>query len=223
MIHPFLVGERIYLRAIEEADFPHYFDWLNDQTTLHYQQHGLYPNNMANMKAYYDSMTPGSINNTYRENYYLAICLKNTDEHIGNMSMKVGSAAYRYSELSLMFGDSQHRGKGYGTEAILLMSDHAFRKVNINRIQAGMVMANIPCRKAFEKAGFKYEGIMRELYYCDGKYQDCALMSKIKSDWVKEQEQPSAKNAGIFKARYGIDDVDDIGESAESRGQRIID
>lgn len=186
MIHPFLIGERIYLRAIEESDFPNYFDWLNSQETLKYQQHGLYPNSLQNMKAYFDSMTPGSINNTYKENFYLAICLKENDLHIGNISFKVMSAAFRYSELSIMFGNAEHRGQGYGTEAILLMSDHAFRKVNVNRIQAGMVKENVTCVKAFEKAGFKHEGVMRELYYCDGKYQDCCIMSKLKRDWEVE-------------------------------------
>jgi len=194
--HPFLIGERLYLRPIEESDFPNYFDWLQDQETLKYQQHGLYPNTLANMKSYADSMSPGSITNTYRENMYLAICIIETDEHIGNISFKIGSAAFRYSELSIMFGKKENRGKGYGTEAIRLMSDHAFRKVNVNRIQAGMMKDNIACVRAFEKAGFIHESNERgacELYYTDGHFGDCIMMSKVKKDWLREQRQKDIK------------------------------
>ena len=59
MQNAFLIGERIYLRAVTEEDLPNYFSWLDDQETTRWMQRGIYPNNMEDMKSYYSSMQQG--------------------------------------------------------------------------------------------------------------------------------------------------------------------
>ena len=40
-------------------------------------------------------------------------------------------------------------------------------------------------RKAYEKAGFVYEGTLRQAEYKHGRYIDVHVMSVLKSDWTK--------------------------------------
>jgi RimJ/RimL family protein N-acetyltransferase len=190
MQNAFLIGERIYLRAVTEEDLPNYFSWLDDQETTRWMQRGIYPNNMEDMKSYYSSMQQGG-------NMLLAIIkkaehtedMKNplcVEKHIGNISLSNLHPTFRTAEISIIIGE-QVRGCGYGTEAIKLLVDHAFTRMNLNRLQAGAVVKNIGCIRAFEKAGFQKEGILRQAYYCEGEYQDVQIMSILKDDWRRGQ------------------------------------
>ena len=190
MQNAFLIGERIYLRAVTEEDLPNYFSWLDDQETTRWMQRGIYPNNMEDMKSYYSSMQQGG-------NMLLAIIkkaehtedMKNplcVEKHIGNISLSNLHPTFRTAEISIIIGE-QVRGCGYGTEAIKLLVDHAFTRMNLNRLQAGAVVKNIGCIRAFEKAGFQKEGILRQAYYCEGEYQDVQIMSIVKDDWRRGQ------------------------------------
>ncbi len=176
MYHPFLIGERIYLRAIEPDDFEKIIGWLSDQENTKYMQHGIYPATMAEMEAYLKTMQ--------KPNLYLAICLKkNPEKHIGNMTLYNNSQNKYYSEISIIIGDKEARGKGYAVEAIKLLIDHCFKKMDIHCLQAGAAETNTACICAFIKAGYKLEGKWRERVYSEGNWRDIAIMSILKNEW----------------------------------------
>jgi RimJ/RimL family protein N-acetyltransferase len=193
MNNPFITGDRIYLRAVVEEDLPYYFNWLDDQETTRYMQRGIYPNNMDEMREYMKSMQrskDGMHLAIVRKAEYVEGILKNPlreDRHIGNITLLNIHPTFRSAEISIIIGDKQCCGNGYGTEAIKLLVDHAFTRMNLNRLQAGMVAKNVSSQGAFMNVGFKPDGILRQAYYCDGEYQDVVILSLIKSDWRKEQ------------------------------------
>ena len=75
------------------------------------------------------------------------------------------------------------RGKGYATEAIRLVADHAFNKLNLHKLNTGMVKCNEPSKRAFEKVGFKVEGILKEHFYLNGQYLDCYRMGLLRKEF----------------------------------------
>jgi RimJ/RimL family protein N-acetyltransferase len=103
--------------------------------------------------------------------------------HIGNIALLNIHPTFRSAEISIIIGDKQSRGHGYGTEAIRLLINHAFTRMNLNRLQAGMVTRNLSSQGAFMNVGFVVDGILRQTYYCDGEYQDVAGMGLTKEDW----------------------------------------
>ena len=72
------------------------------------------------------------------------------------------------------------RGKGFGTEALKLVTRHAFKKYKLKRLEAVTRTFNKASARILEKSGFKLEGILRKNKYKDGKYFDEMLWSKIK-------------------------------------------
>jgi len=186
MQNQFLTGDRIYLRAIVEEDLSYYFNWLNDQETTRFMQRGIYPNNMDEMRKYMKSMQRS------KDGMHLAIVRKEIfvkykrmepEAHIGNITLLNIHPTFRSAEISIIIGDKQCRGCGYGTETIKLLVDHAFTRMNLNRLQAGMITKNINSQGAFMNVGFKPDGILRQAYYCDDEYQDVAVMGLLKEDW----------------------------------------
>ena len=65
----------------------------------------------------------------------------------------------------------ESRGKGIGTAALIAGTQYAFAE-GAHRIQGSTAEDNYAMRKAFEKAGWKFEGVLRALFIEDGVPQD---------------------------------------------------
>ena len=53
------------------------------------------------------------------------------------------------------------RGHGYGTIAQRLLAEYLFAHTQVNRVEAETEVGNTPERRALEKAGFTFEGVVR--------------------------------------------------------------
>ncbi|MCG2821153.1 MAG: GNAT family N-acetyltransferase [Candidatus Atribacteria bacterium] len=80
-------------------------------------------------------------------------------------------------------GEKDAWGKGYGTEAILLLIDYAFRRLNFHRVAIGVVGFNEKAIRFWEKVGFKKEGIQRDGYSYNHKYYDFVMMSILEDEF----------------------------------------
>jgi RimJ/RimL family protein N-acetyltransferase len=74
------------------------------------------------------------------------------------------------------------RGKGYGTQAHLLLARYLFAHTTVHRIEAPTEAENLAEQRALEKAGFTREGVLRGMFWRDGAYRDCALYSMLRTD-----------------------------------------
>ena len=170
MITDFIISKKLTLRCMTQMDLSNTMDWLNDQETTVYTQHGIYPMTVEGMLEYF---------NIPQKRLYLAI--EAGGIHIGNITLGNIHDTFRTADLSILIG--KKRGEGYGKEAVRLVVDHAFRRMNINRIEAGMVEINLASKAVFISNGFVYEGTRREAYYCEGGYKDVSIYSILKNEW----------------------------------------
>ena len=51
------------------------------------------------------------------------------------------------------------RGQGYGSEAVLAVTEWLLSQPEVRRVQAHTLTSNIPSRRVLEKAGFRYLGL----------------------------------------------------------------
>jgi diamine N-acetyltransferase len=78
----------------------------------------------------------------------------------------------------ILIGNKSLLGKGYGTEALLLISDFAFYHLNLHKIYAFVLASNKRARKSFEKAGFSLEGTLKGDRFVNDKYEDVYYLGK---------------------------------------------
>jgi RimJ/RimL family protein N-acetyltransferase len=90
-----------------------------------------------------------------------------------------------------MIGEKNSWGKGYATEAISLLADFAFSKLNLHKLIAGCYEQNQGSLKAFQKAGLEIDGVRRKHWFSNGKYVDVYLLGKINS-----KEEKNGKEIG---------------------------
>lgn len=73
--------------------------------------------------------------------------------------------------------------KGYGTEAIRIILDMAFKKYEMHRVSIGVVGLNTDALAFYRKIGFKQEGILEEAYYWNNEYSDFVMMRILSQEW----------------------------------------
>lgn len=77
------------------------------------------------------------------------------------------------------------QGKGLVTKSVLKLSEFAFKKLNINRIQIKVATGNKKSSAIPKKLGFHFEGIERSGEKHGTKYFDLEVYSFLRSDWMK--------------------------------------
>lgn len=178
----FLDGNNIILGPLSKEDnLGDYASWLNDQKTTIFMGSGRFPVTADSLRAYIDHY------NDSKDGMLLGIFTKRSSKHIGNITLHQIDFRNRFAEIGIIIGDKKSYGKGYATKAIRLVVEHAFFKINLRKLYTGMVKGNEGSKKAFEKVGFKVEGVLKEHFYLNGEYLDYYKLGLLK-DKFKNKE-----------------------------------
>jgi len=85
-----------------------------------------------------------------------------------------------------VIGDKSCWRKGYGSEAMALRTEFAFRQLNLHKLKSGAFDENEPSKRALQKAGYRQVGVWREDFWRDGKWHDHWEAEVLRSDWEKQ-------------------------------------
>jgi RimJ/RimL family protein N-acetyltransferase len=181
--HPFLIGEKVYLRGLEWEDiFGNWYQWFNDKDVTLYMIHGALPNTVESLTEFYEKMARSSTD------MVLAICDKATGSHVGNIGLHQIDWINRVAELGIVIGEKAFWTKGYGTEATRLVVAHGFKRLNLHKIFLGVHSQHIAAIKAYQRVGFRQEALLKGEIYRDGMYFDKAIMSIAADDVLTEHK-----------------------------------
>jgi ribosomal-protein-alanine N-acetyltransferase len=75
-----------------------------------------------------------------------------------------------------------HARQGYMREAIEAMGHHAFRRLDLSRIEAACLEENAASRGLLERCGFKYEGVAQAYLQISGRWRNHVLYAMLRSD-----------------------------------------
>lgn len=120
------------------------------------------------------------------------IQLKNKEGIIGTIGYNNFSKKHR-ANLGYDL-QSIYWNKGYMTEAIEAVVDFGFNDLNINRVEAEVMIGNIQSEKLLLKLGFQKEGCLRDWMYWDNKHFDMAMFSLLKRDWILRNSDVNLSN-----------------------------
>lgn len=173
----FVDGKRIYLRGLCPDDVnERYYCWMNDPEVTRFLESRFYPITPAELRDFVSAHTSNL------HNVFLAIVLKEKGTHIGNIKLGGIDWVHRFANVGLLIGEKEYWGQGYASEAIALVTEYAFRVLNLGRLTAGFYAANVGSIKAFEKAGWQREGVQKLHYFSDGEYVDRISLAVNRDD-----------------------------------------
>ncbi len=171
MKFPFLIGEKIYLRALVESDInEEYLSWINDPEVTKYMRWRAFPSTFDDLRSFVNEKKN-------RENILLAIIDKEKDKHIGNILLGHIDWINRFADLAMVIGNKEYWGKGYMSEAFKLITDHAFNILNLHKLTAGTELKNEASVKFFKKIGWVEEAILKDHLLYNGKFHDSVLFA----------------------------------------------
>jgi UDP-4-amino-4,6-dideoxy-N-acetyl-beta-L-altrosamine N-acetyltransferase len=177
MINPFLIGDKVYLRALERSDAPVVLPWFNDpdilRFTLRYR-----PMNVQAEERFIEQLSQSE------HDVVLLVVRREDDQPIGVTSFYQLNFKNRNSLWGITIGDKTCWGRGYGTEATALMMRYGFETLNLHRVTLQVFADNPRAIHIYEKLGFKKEGVMRQENYRDGRYGDTIVMGLLREEWV---------------------------------------
>lgn len=182
----FLVGEHTKLvKFTERYVVAKYIDWLNDQRVNRFLCAGRKPLAMEDI-----TMPNGNtemrfaILSNLRSNEEKNVMVKGDEfaEYIGTISLNGIDWINRRAEVGYMIGQTSHWGCGIATEIIGLISDYAFNRLGLRKVEAGVVDGNVGSVKALEKNNFKKYGTVPQEYFLEGKYLDVHRFYKLQ-EW----------------------------------------
>jgi len=174
-----IYGENLRLRAPEREDISTFVKWFNDPEV----RSGIsmvYPMSRAEEEIWFDSMLKSP---QPERTLVIEKCDGKQWTMIGTCGYHIIDWRNRSAELGIVIGEKQLWDMGFGTETMSLLIEHGFNTLNLNRIALQVFSSNPRAIRAYEKAGFIKEGVLRQAIYKNGNYSDIFIMSVLKSEW----------------------------------------
>ena len=181
----YLRGTRVGFRPLELDDLERCYTWLNDWEILRYVSHML-PKSREQERAWL-ARERGN------DDFPLALVLLEDGTHIGNGGIHAVDWANRHGTAGLIIGAKGAQNHGYGREAEELLLDFAFRRLNLNRVEAEVHSDNPRSLKVAERVGMVIEGRRRERLLRNGAFVDDHIVGMLASEWFARHPEPVAQ------------------------------
>lgn len=105
--------------------------------------------------------------------------LDDEDVHVGNIRLSNVRWKYLRAEVAILIGRRDRWGRGIAAAAIELLAEHAFGRLALHKLSAGMLAPNSASRRAFEKAGFALEATLRDHARLDDAFCDVFVLARL--------------------------------------------
>ena len=168
-----IIGNRIILKPISSADTLDIIKWRNN------------PNVKCNF-IFREDFTVEMHEKWLKtkvasgEVVQYIIIIRDNLKHIGSVYFRDIDSVNKSAEFGIFIGDKDSRGHGFGLETTTLFTEFGFDNLKLHRIFLRVLEKNKIALSSYENAGFKREGLFRDMVCLDGDYNNVIFMSKIK-------------------------------------------
>ncbi|MFS0672119.1 GNAT family N-acetyltransferase [Ornithinibacillus sp. 179-J 7C1 HS] len=169
-------GKTIYLRQLMKVDNTSIYKAVQDEE-IRYMTGTRNNFTMEQLNEHVDRTS------TDNSRYDFAICLNETDEIIGDLTILDVDENNKKAAFRIALHDKKYFNKGYGTEAVNLALSFTFEELKLHRLQLEVYSHNKRAIKAYEKAGFKVEGILRDSLLYNESYSDEIVMGILAEEY----------------------------------------
>lgn len=175
-----LIGDRIILREYRESDKERIREWVNDPEVT---------GNLSNIfiRAHSVPMTDGFVERILRNEdpngLYYVIARRENEEYLGQIDLSGIDWFCRCGTLGIVIPQRANRRQGYGGEAIRLLLDYAYARVNLEKVELEVYEFNEGAYRLYLRLGFVEEGRRRARVYRGGRYYDSVLMGVLRREF----------------------------------------
>lgn len=168
-------SDKVLLAPLSAEDMPILSGWINDRDQVLFNA-PYKPVHEDQHKAWFDSVQ--------QRNDLVIFGIRRLDGNklIGSCQLNSINQIHRSAQLQIRIGEPSERGHGYGTQAVRLLLDFAFKDLNLHRVYLHVFRTNVAAIRTYVKSGFVQEGLLRQAAYIDNKYIDVVIMGILREE-----------------------------------------
>jgi RimJ/RimL family protein N-acetyltransferase len=110
------------------------------------------------------------------------VTTRDDDGVIGTCTLFRIDPRHRHAEIGYALR-SDHWGRGIAGEAVALVLDWAFRRLDLQRVEADIDPRNDGSRQLLARLGFSSEGVMRQRFFVGDEATDSEIFGLLAADW----------------------------------------
>lgn len=168
-----LEGERVVLRPVEETDHALILRWQNDPEVawwMDYEQ-------TFTLEDIHESEARAAVEGH-------PFLIETGERPIGRIGLNGFSERDQTCSLYVFIGERDVWSMGYGSEAIRVLLDWGLDAFDLYLVQLWSLATNARAIHAYEKVGFRIDGVLRERSLkSDGRRYDRTYMSITRSEF----------------------------------------
>jgi RimJ/RimL family protein N-acetyltransferase len=182
----FLQGTKVNVRSLVREDILNIVKWKSDPEIADLVRGGPIHTSIEIENKRFDRRMEGG------ETIRLLVETKQK-KAIGFISLGEIDKENKKAELGMLIGEKDFWDRGYGTDALITLLEHLFTRLDFNRIGLEVFDYNLRAMKAYEKIGFKVEGIQRQGLYRLNKFHDIYIMGLLRQDYLNLKNEAAKK------------------------------
>jgi RimJ/RimL family protein N-acetyltransferase len=168
-----LVGSKVRLRPIEPDDVPMLQRWINTSPARNF----IFTRLPLSLERERDWAANAAVN----PHAPVYIIQTHGGVDIGTTGLLIEDAR---ATLGIAIHDERFWDQGLGTDAVATLVNGAFRARALTRIELTVLPDNARAIRAYERVGFRREGLLRRYLYQNGAFRDVVIMSILHEEWT---------------------------------------
>ena len=184
--------DRLVLRQFQYSDDEDMLEyWISDPAIQF-----MYSEPVYSTKNEVKELLDKYINSYQNCDYYRwAVIEKKSQICIGQIAFFLVNTQNHFGEIEYCIG-SKFQRNGYMTEAVKAIIDYGFNDMNLHKVQVCHKENNEASKGVIQKCNFKYEGVLRDFFYMNGKYVSRLYYSILREEWEKDSSFQSGNALG---------------------------
>ncbi|GAA2790053.1 GNAT family N-acetyltransferase [Kribbella solani] len=176
---PTLTGELVVLRPMDAGDYEALFAAMNDPEVMRFTgSHGEIGEERAREWC--------RTRKDQTDRLDLVVIDRQTDQVVGEVVLNQWDPDNQSCSFRILIGPAG-QGRGLGSEATRMIVGYGIEQLGLHRISLGVFAFNPRAQRAYEKAGFKREGVLRDALRWDGEWHDEVVMSVLATEWIPSE------------------------------------
>jgi RimJ/RimL family protein N-acetyltransferase len=175
-----LRGEKVALGPFTRQLLPVFERWFNDFAVAIFSGDPLIPMRKELVEADYERNSK----DWPRERVEFVIYERASLRPIGLTELRHLDRANGTADFGIMIGEKDCWGKGFGTEATILLLDYGFTVLGLHNVLLTTAAYNTRAQRAYTRAGFREIGRRREVFRLGGRRYDDVFMECLATEFT---------------------------------------
>ncbi len=172
-------GKKTKLIPFGREHFHKWIEWHKDPENIEFFRNFNFPLSADEIEVFYTGFVLGH----FDKKFFVIHTVKD-NKPIGMIHLFDLNWQARKVELGILV-EKEHRSKGHAFDALLVMGDYVFNRLNLNKVYIRVLESNKTLVRFCKKGGFKIEGILKEEVYQNGGFHNQLYLALFQSEFKK--------------------------------------